>query len=308
LPTPLSHSDPSSPDVSVGSASGAPVDSDTLRELLKEQDVKKQRLARKAELARMSRKRKKMRLTDLEEEVERLKDELERATKRFKSSEEKLIDAQQQVAAANAVAAARPVVTSESQSTCAALDEQSKQLHQAIRHVLMHQASQRSGMNSRSDADVKMQQASSSMLPALVADLIGVMKKKSALIGSQVGQVKDQMELPLALRFLEWAMNQTDRFFADPSGLWSSLCHREIGLTPEQLERMMNLRQEMQTQRSSSADVQMAYNQFQSCLQAHLDQGESNLGRVLDILSPEQLAKFFAWVDQYGPICVKINL
>jgi hypothetical protein len=49
---------------------------DVIKELLMESGLKRQRLARKAELARVSRKNKKSRMCDLEDEVEKLQEEL----------------------------------------------------------------------------------------------------------------------------------------------------------------------------------------------------------------------------------------
>lgn len=76
---------------------------------LDDEETKKRKLARKAELARLSRKRKKTRLTDLEAEVRRLEDELARAKKsRF--------DRDQATAAAEAGAAASSSAATDSLS------------------------------------------------------------------------------------------------------------------------------------------------------------------------------------------------
>lgn len=56
--------------------------SESVTELLEEADLKRKRLARKAELARVSRKRKKMRIEELEADVARLRAELEQERKR----------------------------------------------------------------------------------------------------------------------------------------------------------------------------------------------------------------------------------
>lgn len=304
-----SHGSPTTPSLSTP---GAPVDVDTIRELLKEQDVKKYRLARKAELARMSRKRKKMRMNDLEDEVDRLKDELERAHKRIKVAEDKLCEAQQQqqllqqqqqaapAPAVSAPAAAPPIQAFSSNLPFSPmmLEEENRSLHSAIRNALYRRPSNNN--DNGSEEEVK--------IPAMVDNLVNVFKKQNMNALSQLTTMRDHMEIALPLRFLEWAMHQSDKFFNDPSGLWASLCHREIGLSASQLERLMSLRCEMQSQRSSASDVEMAYNQFKSCMETHLSQAETNLARVVDIFSPEQLAKFFSWVDQFGSVCVKINV
>lgn len=52
------------------------MDPGTIKDLLVESDLKRKRLARKAELARVSRKKKKARMGDLEEEVSKLQSEI----------------------------------------------------------------------------------------------------------------------------------------------------------------------------------------------------------------------------------------
>lgn len=64
------------------------VPSHNIEELLEEAELKRKRLARKAELARVSRKRKKMRIEELEDEVANLKAQLEREKKRTRDAQE----------------------------------------------------------------------------------------------------------------------------------------------------------------------------------------------------------------------------
>ena len=54
-------------------------DQPNLQQLLDEQELKRRRLARKAELARVSRSNKKMRMQELEDEVQLLKKQLAQA-------------------------------------------------------------------------------------------------------------------------------------------------------------------------------------------------------------------------------------
>lgn len=59
---------------------------ESIEELLEEADLKRKRLARKAELARVSRKRKKLRIDELESEVADLKKQLENERKRARTA------------------------------------------------------------------------------------------------------------------------------------------------------------------------------------------------------------------------------
>ena len=71
-----------SPDDTLLKLGNAPSNNTLVQRLLREETLKKKRLARKAELARLSRKRKRERLEELEDEVARLKEQLHEAQER----------------------------------------------------------------------------------------------------------------------------------------------------------------------------------------------------------------------------------
>jgi hypothetical protein len=74
------------------SPTGSAIPQETIQHLLHEQNLKKQRLARKAELARLSRRRKKARLSELEQENKLLRDEIEHL-KRLRAQDQQRIAA-----------------------------------------------------------------------------------------------------------------------------------------------------------------------------------------------------------------------
>jgi len=268
-----------------GSANG-PVDTDTVRELLKEQGVKKQRLARKAELARMSRKRKKSRLCDLEVEVAQLKDELDKERKARKVAENCLAIAQQQ---ARMTATPAPAQPEADQSIAAenALVEESKTLHDQLRRQLS---------------------ADSKEVPRIVSEVLNVVKRRQTQTAQQIRGLSRHMTPSLQLRFIEWALAQKDAFYADNSGLWNSLFVREVGLSQEQLATVMNFRVAMQQQRAVAQEMQTAFAKFSAAFEQHNNLANESLAKFVSVFTPEQLGKFFNWVDTYGQVCVQINI
>ena len=279
-----------SPPSSVSSSSDShPIDPTTIRELLKEQDVKKQRLARKAELARMSRRRKKVRLDELEDEVARL---------------EKLLSAER--------------------DEKAELKYENERLKEKLNSVKTPTSNTSYFSNvdaSTSEVDSEMSSVLSSIRTALhdplsqeethkrnVDRLVSLMKKKSEVTVSHLTTLQPHLMPSLPLQFLEWAMNQNEKFYQDQNGLWATLMHREIGLSPEQIESVMELRRNMKVQRASAESVDTAYRAFSDALSLHLNQASSNMEELVRVFTPEQLAKFFMWVNTYGSVCVKINL
>ena len=308
MSTPLSGSLPDPSDELPPSG----VDSDTIRELLKEQGVKKLRLARKAELARVSRKRKKSRLCELEVEVAELKEELERECKLRKAAQDSLIVAQQHARLAQASAPVVPEVMDLSHAQAqaqprpqiqlannaaggeVALAEEVKLLHEAIRCSLS--ALSVSGVSTFHEQ------------VRLVSELVNTLKKHQGNALAQTKHLQKSLTAPLPLRFLEWALSQKDHFYEDNSGLWNSLFVREVGLVPEQLSALMSLRPAVQMQRSSALDVQTAFAKLTTSLHAHASQGVGSVDKFVSLLTPEQLCKFFTWVDTYGSVCIQINI
>jgi len=275
-----------------------PLDPDTFRELVREQNMKKARLARKAELARMSRRRKKGRLSDLEVEVNNLKADLERERKARKAAQEQLAAASQsfgrQLAQQPQVVACPPIPEAPSAvPTETALLDEWKKLSEHLRKTLVEAAT----------SPQALQDAA-----RLLTEMASNVKRRSAVPSTQVASMQSQMTQPLPLRFLEWVMNQKEHFYQDQSGLWQSLFHREMGLSPDQVASVLSLRAAVQTQRASAMEIQASYTSLASNLQAYGVQSGCNLDKFVSLLTPEQLCKFFSWVDNYGSVVVQINV
>lgn len=272
-------------------SNSVPVDPSTYEELLKEQDVKKSRLARKAELARLSRKRKKSALEFLESEVSRLQEELAEERKMARIAEEKLTQLQGDSFKVSGKTAASDSAAGDNIAAAGTqpLDEQVKQVSTSLR------------------AMVQKGQANSADAKEAVCQLYNVFKLQSLNSASNLARVKKDLELSLPLRFLEWAMNQPEKFFQDTNGLWRTLWLTDIGLTPSQFEQLVSLRNAFQSQKSAQAEIEKSYAALCQLVESQLVNSSRSLDSICSLLTPEQLAKFLAWVETFGSICIRIS-
>lgn len=274
-----------------------------LRELLKEEDVKKSRLARKAELARLSRRRKKMRLGDLEEQVAALEAELETAVKQRHAAEDAL------AAVDLRAAAERPP---EAFATEEVQTSEIKRLYALMRTQI--EAAGRSGGAAAAATAMEGTAAAAAAaggegeLQQTVLDLLACYARRDARGAEQVQRLRAQLATPLPLHFLAWAAAQGERFLADPAGLWSCLCLREVGLSPAQLARLQTsllpavARHAAAAERMASAVGELAAATAESQAGAQRVMAELAAG-----MAPEQLARFLAWINTYGQVVVRIR-
>lgn len=268
---------------SAESTKGVLLPPESIEELLEEADLKRKRLARKAELARVSRKRKKMRIEELEGEVAELKRELERERKRSRQIREQKVE--REVAQPNKI----------------------KSVPSA---------------NSSQEAEKRMTEAVSAMVKGptgtsneaqLVRGFYEAFKHKVEVNTTHLDLLGKGARPCMPLRFVQWLMAQGDKFYKDPNGLWNSLLAQEVGASPEQLSKLQNLRKELVASEGATsapawAEIEQAAARFDQLLRSHMACSSQSLERFMDILTPEQLVAFFKWVDRFGGVCIKINL
>eukprot|EP00475_Leptophrys_vorax_P032962 TRINITY_DN5147_c0_g1_i1.p2 TRINITY_DN5147_c0_g1~~TRINITY_DN5147_c0_g1_i1.p2 ORF type:complete len:349 (-),score=86.73 TRINITY_DN5147_c0_g1_i1:1223-2269(-) len=257
-----------------GDAVGGNIDSSTIQHLIEEQNLKKQRLARKAELARITRKRKKERLGELEVEVKRLKSEIDVLRKR------------------NTEILESPPAVGHNLFVDEVVVEEQKNLQRAIEKVV-YASSLNVGGTSEQD------------LPQLVQELMECFSKRTVTSKSHLYSLEASLAPCMPLRFMNWAMCQDDKFYQDPQGLWNCLFKQQLELTDEQMIHILSLRHEMKKQREMGQKVEEVYNKFRPMVEMHLAQTNVNLDRLRGVLSSEQLARFFVWVEQ-NQLCVKM--
>lgn len=265
------------------------IDGNTIMELLKEQDVKRARLARKAELARMSRKRKKMRMQDLEREVSELRTGIEREKKLRKIAQDECKTMREKAAKAQ-FAAMVDNDLAKAENTHQMMEVESQQLNASLKQEL------------------KSESPNLENLKQYSLGLKSLTQKMVMANTDHLNTIRQRIAPPMPLAFVEWVLNQRDPFYEDKSGLWNSLFHSEVGLSTEQMQQVFALRNRIRAQKSLSTEVQQAFERLQQALKGHVSQASTNMEELLGIFTPEQLAKFYSWVDTYGKVCVKINV
>jgi len=229
-------------------------------------DVRRKRLARKAELARVSRKKKRDRIDELESQLSQVQNELRIARQTCVAIKSEPCKPETE----NGYTAAYP---KQSHSPT------SDRLNQAMSNF-----------------------ADPNYLGAFYTAFIDKIREDM----TQIDQLQTSMQSSLCLRFVQWIMNQSDKFYDDPAGLWYSLFSQEVGASATQLAQLLDLRKEFaQKQVISGPDV---VSQAFDALRKAMDDSSRMMGAFAQIFSPAQLVQFFQWVERFGPVCIKINL
>lgn len=201
MPMAKAHLDLSSPNQSSGE-----------KPEVEEAELKRRRLARKAELARESRKRKNDRIEELQAKV--------------------LGFEQQYQSAKNCT-----VVPSNKASTSND-DSDNKQPKTDIVLATMH-------------VDTRLSQAAkaismTSITDASCAEVIQAFYGSFAARLQHARVLQEQAALAaqpcLFMSFVHWVLSQSDKFYTDPSGLWVSLFITDLGASQVQLDRLLALR------------------------------------------------------------------
>lgn len=115
-------------------------------------------------------------------------------------------------------------------------------------------------------------------------------------------------------RFLQWLFSQSDKFYADQSGLWNSLFTQEMHATPLQLQLVQNLRQQLTEGRgnkpglSATTDATAATRAYEKLMSWSIEESSKALANFMQTFDSSQLVLFFQWVQRFGTVCIQINL
>ena len=270
------------------------------------------RLSRKAELARASRKRKKMYVADLEEKVSKLAATVEELQKRLKknagglSKEERVrreqqsaikerltqLIAQAEVAQAAAdgaapVAAATastPATTSAASPSATAAEEQSAPA-----------ASSPSPSELLVAAPATAHRASPE-LQELVTRFVYNSRERQGHVDYYFDRVSASLQPGLQVRFAMWGLTQPDAFYGAP-GLWQSLMEGEIGLDTQQMEWILSKRTAIHAERKNLQTCELMLRETRNAISMHLHSLHGHMDDLLSVMTPLQLAKFYLWVE-----------
>lgn len=244
-----------------------------------EEDVRRKRLARKAELARVSRKKKKDRIEELEAQLAQMQNELNIARQLSTFS--------------GAISKVEPVCN--------------KQIEQSNHQQHYNPTADISSPPSYVAAAERLNKAMGDFAnPNYLGAFYSAFIDKVREDMTQIDQLQTSMQSSLCLRFVQWIMNQNDKFYEDPCGLWYSLFSQELGASPTQLVQLLELRKEF-AQKVSISGPDIVSQAFDALRKA-MDDSSRLMAVFAQIFSPAQLTLFFQWVERFGPVCIKINL
>lgn len=251
-----------------------------LQELLEEADLKRKRLARKAELARLSRKRKKTKVSELEQEVQQLKTELERERTKVMELENKRL--KQLINTAS---------SQQGNQGAANLDQRLQSKFKSI--CQLH--------TSEPTADKKT-------VDLVIQDFLDTHASKNAGKAVHVAGFENSLGSCVVSSFLRWVMNQNDKFYLDPSGLWFSLFTQDLKCSPAQIQKLMGFREKMKGKLQEWNEAAAAFKKLCPLLRSYYGESAETLNSFVQLLEPSQVVNFFKWVEKFGEVCVKIKV
>lgn len=333
-PTLLSKNDSSH--LSLGNSNNNPnLPADTIKHLLQEQSLKRQRLARKAELARLSRFRKKTRLTDLEVENRNLQEEITRLSDLRGKYQTLLMHLTQNMAA-----------------TGAGLDSRSKEFSKAMKDAGIKETKHRDvldqqvqnidftslpklqpGVSSGSNgAQVQMplddqivgilSVLEAQLTPPSAADAkpssfggsadettAGARKNKrrangsikknssasSASSSSTEGKSSENQSDSEQLKFLKWMFSRRDSNFSDPKSLAFNLFTQELKCTPDQLKQLDSSRNKLHSLMSEKS-----VEKLRKMLETYAVTSWTGMDDLISVLNVTQLQSLNEWIMRYG--------
>jgi len=254
----------------------------TIQELLQEQDLKKKRLARKAELARLSRRKKKVRMVDLEDEVAKYKAELDR----LKEENKRLM---------------------QEQATTSVSNKKRKKSRQ-------EEPQPAPSVESAVDAILSLRGESLDNRAATLIHEVGqAFQSQASAIDVYLKSLEKYVTPCLPIQFLDWVFSKGDKFYEDENGLFLSLFRDEMGATPEQIMKLMEIKDKNRDRTSSDKGKEQVLTESFRLLERLVRQRGSaahaeTFQKLRTIFTPAQLVTYFRWVAKFGPVCVKINI
>ncbi|GAB5361819.1 hypothetical protein AAMO2058_000745300 [Amorphochlora amoebiformis] len=218
-------------------------------------------MARKAELARESRKRKKEFIQNLQEKARRYAEKVEQLEKRQ----------------------ARFMTTLG--LTSVTRDEQKRRQEQL--RLLGEMVTQLESKSSLPEKNKKLEifmETFTSNSRARQKQLDGLMDK-----------VREVLTPGLQAKFCLWVLSQDDKFY-DDSTFWPSLAYQELGISIDQSERLKSHRKQIKERRENLRKILENLEDVRKKAQGHVTSLNNSVDRIQSHLSPEQRAKFAVWV------------
>jgi len=221
----------------------------------------KKRLARKAELARESRRRKKFYIQDLENKVKQLTRKNEEYQRMY----------------TNVTA----IETSKEKEREAAQQRIRQRLSELVQKPDM-------------DEDIRAE------LSHLVKQFVVNSRERQSGVEYHMERVQNSLVLGPQLKFALWGLSQLDDFYEQPEGLWKSVMGKHVGVSPSQLEALKSKRPVIRKERKKFSEMEGNLKRLRTQISEQLTSINKELDEIQKILTPLQLAKFHMWVENNG--------
>lgn len=217
------------------------------------------RMARKAELARESRKRKKAYIQNLQEKAATYAAKVEALEKRQARTLANL--------------------------GLSSVGKDEKERRQVQRHIL-----EKMLVNLSTDTKDKNKE-----LEALMTEFTENSRARQSRVDSLFEMVEESLAPGLQAKMALWVLSQDDKFY-DESTFWPSLAYRELGLSAEQAEELKEFRKETIARREGLQEIMTELGKLKSKTKAQVKSLNAVFDRLQSHLNPEQRAKFAVWV------------
>jgi hypothetical protein len=226
--------------------------------------------ARKAEVARACRIRKKAYIKSLEEKSARLAARLAEVESRLEQSE------------------SRNQVYREEQKIL--LERLSKQPAQPSTSIDIDVPSP--GLSfTKIEGESKLDEAK-----RLIEQMLAHTRRPHQVINKHLAGIEAHIAPVDHVKFLLWACTQSDDFYSKFG--WQSLIHKELALSDSQIQSFMELKSSMLSLKKNGFDLQTKLKKLSEEIKRHLTERERGVQDLLTMLTPTQAAKLAVWVDQ----------
>ena len=262
------------------------------------------RLSRKAELARASRKRKKMYVADLEEKVSKLAATVEELQRKLKKnagglSKEERIRREQQSAIKERLT--QLIAQTQQLTEPAALPAPPQAAAGGGDVATGAERAAPTASSSSSSATIPtttpmVVPAASHELQELVTRFVYNSRERQGHVDYYFDRVSHCLSPGLQVRFAMWGLTQSDDFYSAP-GLWQSLMEGEIGLDGPQMEWILSKREAIHAERKNLQTCELMLRETRNAISMHLHSLHGHMDDLLSVMTPLQLAKFYLWVE-----------
>lgn len=317
---------------------------DTIHHLIQEQNLKKRRLARKAELARLSRRRKKERLSVLEDENKVLLEEIARLKQQHQDDQKKIQEqAKQLQAMGSRPTSPQPFQLDSSQDSKphdskpfqGSSLSRSSSIEANMNNIvddmicfdrLCSDSSDVQSDNSTPDTPNSEWSAptspdiSSVQVKSEPADNIAAQKQQGMSLQNIIASLRSLLGAadadtsmlsaysPVQIDFLKWVFCQKEQFYEAKDGLWRSIFEEELSCSHEQLVRLNEARAQAVHTKEAVGQLEQVLLDLQRSLLSQSSACQANIEQLCTILSESQMKNLLSWIERFGGVCLKIKV